>query len=574
MFDPRLTDMAVRVFAQRTERDNQVKIGASNMSNPCNKCLAEDLLGIEREPTFAWMGAVIGTAIHGMAEERLTTDEELRELFHNPDVEQKLVLGEIEGYGEVKSTTDLYIPEMSICWDWKGLALDTPLPTPTGWTTMGDVQEGDYLLDRRGLPTRVIGKSDIKNIPCYEVSFLGSGSVIADEDHLWTIVKPTRGVPSPKEVVVSTPQLREYLEDGYPVRIRRHSGLAVQEDVALPIDPYVLGVWLGDGTSSNAELNLSDSRIADEVSSRGYVVGSPRNVSETGLCWRQTVHGLYSQLRECGLLNNKHIPQEYLRASSRQRFELLQGLMDTDGYLNKVRGNRVSVQTTKKWFADGLLELISSFGWPCSLNDITVHWDGKTGPGYALEFLPQEPVFCARQENVLSVTSTKSQYVYVKSVEPVDDTPTQCVMVDNADNLYLCGRWWVPTHNTTSRDKLAKLSKVIDMGLQVDPDSTTTRVYEDLMGYVFTVKKYLNQLHAYAMGCEKSGRPVNALAIAFVCRDARSGEDIKVFRFDYDPDHAQRVWDRVDTLWGMLEDGHTPDNFDGHQYCWYCQNKR
>lgn len=246
MFDPRLTDMAVRVFAQRTERDKQVKIGASNMSNPCNKCLAEDLLGIEREPTFAWMGAVIGTAIHGMAEERLTTDEELRELFHNPDVEQRLVLGEIEGYGEVKSTTDLYIPEMSICWDWK----------------------------------------------------------------------------------------------------------------------------------------------------------------------------------------------------------------------------------------------------------------------------------------------------------------------------------------STSRDKLAKLSKVIDMNLEIDPDSTSTRVYEDLMGYVFTVKKYLNQLHAYAMGCEKSGRPVDALAIAFVCRDARSGEDIKVFRFDYDPDHAQRVWDRVDTLWEMLQDGHTPDNFEGHQYCWYCQNKR
>ena len=122
--DLTLTSMAIAVFAERTERDKQRLIGASNFSNPCDRCVADDLAGVEHEPNATWLPAVVGTAVHSLAEERLTKSESLREMFHHPKTEEKLELGEIKGYGMIKSTTDLYIPEMNICWDWKTTTRD------------------------------------------------------------------------------------------------------------------------------------------------------------------------------------------------------------------------------------------------------------------------------------------------------------------------------------------------------------------------------------------------------------------------------------------------------------------
>ena len=234
------------MFAQETARDKQKLIGASNFSNPCNKCLAEDMLGVKRREGNARMGAVIGTAIHELAESRLNNDPELNELFGNPDVEQRLTLGEVEGYGVIKSTADLYIPDLLTVLDWK----------------------------------------------------------------------------------------------------------------------------------------------------------------------------------------------------------------------------------------------------------------------------------------------------------------------------------------TTTREKLRDIDEVFGLDLYVDPELYSTSRYDKLMETLFKVKMYLNQLHAYAKGCVESGRPVEDLAIAFVPRDSVTYEDIKVYKVKYDPELAEKVWNRVGLLWKMLQEGKTPHNFDGHEYCWYCRNRR
>lgn len=73
--------------------------------------------------------------------------------------------------------------------DYKGLALDTPLPTPAGWTTMGDVQQGDHLLGADGEPTTVIGKSSIHHRPCYELTFSDGTKIVCDNVHLWNVTE-------------------------------------------------------------------------------------------------------------------------------------------------------------------------------------------------------------------------------------------------------------------------------------------------------------------------------------------------------------------------------------------------
>ena len=74
----------------------------------------------------------------------------------------------------------------------KALALYTPLATPTGWTTMGDVQVGDILFDETGAPCRVMGATDVmRNRRCYRVRFSDGSSIIADADHLWAVDSDT-----------------------------------------------------------------------------------------------------------------------------------------------------------------------------------------------------------------------------------------------------------------------------------------------------------------------------------------------------------------------------------------------
>ena len=112
------SDYARALLKQRSDRDKQTKVGASNLSTLCGRCLAHDLAGIRRNTSNRWwLGARVGTAIHEALEQKASQD---------PNVlsEHRLVIGNIPGYGEVKSTLDLYrIPEQEVV-DFKTTARD------------------------------------------------------------------------------------------------------------------------------------------------------------------------------------------------------------------------------------------------------------------------------------------------------------------------------------------------------------------------------------------------------------------------------------------------------------------
>lgn len=111
---PDVTGLVLSLLKEPTERDKQVKVGASNFSQPCPRCLAEQLLGTRGEgERYAWAGAVIGTAIHNLLEQRV------KQLHPTWLPERKLVLGELPGYGTVKSTSDLYVREHQLVVDYK-----------------------------------------------------------------------------------------------------------------------------------------------------------------------------------------------------------------------------------------------------------------------------------------------------------------------------------------------------------------------------------------------------------------------------------------------------------------------
>lgn len=112
VIDPK--EIALELLKEKTDRDKQTTVGASNFSQPCARCLADELLasGESRESPY-WLGAVIGTATHNLLDKRV------QRLHPEWEPEQRLVLGELPGYGTIRSTTDLYFPEHFQVLDWK-----------------------------------------------------------------------------------------------------------------------------------------------------------------------------------------------------------------------------------------------------------------------------------------------------------------------------------------------------------------------------------------------------------------------------------------------------------------------
>jgi len=354
----------------------------------------------------------------------------------------------------------------------KALALDTALPTPTGWTTMEEVSEGDYLIGADGHPTRVLAVSPILHKrKCYAVCFSDGTEIVADAEHQWlTSTRASRkswerlhvaNRQSPfsrdqrhkaiRPAVVTTEEIATSVRVNQDQRANHsvHSCAAFQLPVAvLPVDPYLLGVWLGDGCSASARFTSADEEIIRLIIETGQRVTRHSTRYEYGL-----PGGLQVELRTLGVLNNKHIPPRYLRASEKQRRALLAGLLDTDGTVNEGGGPQFT--TTSPLLAEGVLELLRTLGYRVSCTRKRVK--GRTeasSVAFNLNFSTVDPVFRLARKAVrhrqwrASRSTRRSEELYIVEVRSVPSVPVRCVRVEAKDNLYLASKSCIPTHNS------------------------------------------------------------------------------------------------------------------------------
>ena len=333
----------------------------------------------------------------------------------------------------MKGDAILFQGTSAVVIDYKGLDVTTKLPTPSGWTTMGDVKVGDTLFSQNGKTCIVTGKSKVKHLPCYEITFDDTTKVICDEEHLWTL---TDGA------VVATPKLtnRSYIATCNAVELPEQT---------LPIDPYVLGFWIADGKHTSGEITKPDEFIWGEVKRLGYELGVEQNENNEK-CRSHTILGLRTELRKLGLLGNKHIPQIYMRASVKQRLSLLQGLMDGDGSVNPKR-KQVILQSVEPELSKQYLELIHSLGQRATRAWTLGNGFGKICVAYPISFRPNgiNPFRLPRKADACKDFGPgRSQSRRVKSVNLIDSVPTQCIAVDSHDHTFLCTERFLPTHNT------------------------------------------------------------------------------------------------------------------------------
>ena len=223
----------------------------------------------------------------------------------------------------------------------KALALTTKIPTPEGWTTMGELKEGDMILGADGKPTKVTFVTPVQiNHQCYKVTFEDGEEVIADADHNWFVRDKSN-----KCLIRTTQELLHHYKhkrkDGkgteYLYRVPMNKAVELPE-AKLPIDPYTLGLWLGDGTTNKPcftvhkdDLDMYDALIPMFGQYKTHPYCKNPNTLEVAFTGDKGKDNsvLRHKLKDAEVLAYKHIPSIYLRASKEQRLALLQGLMDT-----------------------------------------------------------------------------------------------------------------------------------------------------------------------------------------------------------------------------------------------------
>jgi replicative DNA helicase len=429
----------------------------------------------------------------------------------------------------------------------KALALDTPLATPSGWTTMGEVRVGDEVMGADGRPTAVVAATEVMtDRPCYEVQFSDGSVIVADAQHQWlTETRASRKSAQAARVgyngsrtqqtfaaVRTTEELARTVRCATKDARLNHSvtNAAPLElpEAELPLPPYALGVWLGDGTSQAAHYTSTDPEIAAYIEAEGLVVvktsvplgyalrlpvreavaarpcpmcgelfvpktsqvqtcgktcggklraaggvGRPASCSDCGgpsaglaqckACRAEhgTVTGL---LRSLGVLGDKHIPTTFLRASEAQRRALLAGLLDTDGTV--APNGVVQFAVTSPRLAEDARELIASLGH-------RVRMSRKRVPGrseesstcFTLTFSTDDEVFRLERKKLLhkergARTFTARGVRFVTDVRPVAGVPVRCIQVAAEDHLFLAGRSFIPTHNSTLGLDIARNASV------------------------------------------------------------------------------------------------------------------
>lgn len=377
----------------------------------------------------------------------------------------------------------------------KLLSLDTPILTVDGWTTMGDIQVGDALFDENGKITRVIHtyKIDLRPQKTFEVTFDCGEKIVACGDHRWltftekeriqlarrnddfrkkrrkkresrakgnkskafTTAIATRNkacppatLPAPTGAIRTTQEIFSTLL----TRGRKNHSVPVAKSVFFPeknflVPPYVLGAWLGDGTTKAGTITChpSDRFIIDHIASLGYETVHHNGKKQTS--WG--IYGLVTHLKKIGVYGNKHIPNEYIQSSHNQRLELLRGLMDTDGDCATDGG--ATFNTTLRVLAKQVLELSRSLGIKSSMSEGRAKLNGKDyGPAFRIKMTTLVKLFRLERKAERQPAKVRStqRWHYIVGCRPVPSVPMRCIQVDSPSGLFLAGKALVPTHNS------------------------------------------------------------------------------------------------------------------------------
>lgn len=394
----------------------------------------------------------------------------------------------------------------------KDLHVDTPVLTPDGWRRHGDLQPGDRVYGHNGAPVRVLASYRPPRSQLWRVTFSNGEQIVAGNGHLWTVqteadrsslarsspefkarrraARPSRAKLNPvnagsQRAITAANRLRaaearvgetagspwDYTRtvetwelaalvnsERQRVSVPAPAPLLSESRWEAGLDPWVFGLWLGDGSRTSGALTVghddreeTEARLARAGFTRYREMGdgiTATYLDRSGVSIHRHLTAMYGR----GGKHEKRIPEWVLTASYADRLAVIQGLLDADGSVNE-RGQIELCLSDYALFSDALALLATLGIRPASrAGRATYTRDGQRivcGTRYRAKFMAHEKLFRLSRKAQAQARPTRAPQLRVMAVEPVEGTAeTNCISVDDPYSIYLAGRTLIPTHNT------------------------------------------------------------------------------------------------------------------------------
>lgn len=359
--------------------------------------------------------------------------------------------------------------------------VNTPVLTPTGWVKMADINPNDYVIGSNGQQTKVTHINECGIHDVYRLTFSDGTSTESSTNHLWTVDKV---YGARKRLTMRTHEIyRDFKQESPNGHVKYKYCLPTVEPVHfstpvdIPLDPYVLGALLGDGSvNGGIRFCSEDPEIVEEIGRRlpdgvvikktvgefSYGIGDENRYtkkSRARLAVKMAgIHGMVH--------HNKCVPESYRLLAPEQRLEVLQGLMDTDGC---GCANGAIFSTVSKQLAKDVVFLTQSLGGTATLNakfDKRYDRDGY----YVHVILPEGLVPFKLQRKINKLSKRKHpQLRTVVNVELLGREEVKCITVDADDGLYVTNDF-ILTHNSAHYERPDKIEAALGDNTDVQID--------------------------------------------------------------------------------------------------------
>lgn len=357
----------------------------------------------------------------------------------------------------------------------KALPLDCDILTPTGYKKMRDVKVGDTIISGCGKKTTVIGVYPQGVKPMYRITFSDHTTIDCSDEHLWEV-----NYHGSHNIVTKVLDTKTLANDYKTIKNRRNYfkysiNTPIIEDITLsedlPIDPYLLGVLIGDGALNDKGISISlpeeDVRQNVEalIDTWGMELRNKAGTCDYRICHKDKVPNQYSAVKTLRQTLNdlelicksidKHIPKEYLFTTIDNRIRLLQGLYDTDGYTGK--NGSASFSTSSKKLSEDFAFLVRSLGGLDMVTSSTgtykkgdEHIECNISYNHNIVFR-NGIIPCSSHKHLkrYKLNRVGAYYRKIVNIEPIEDMECQCIKVDALCHTFIAENVTV-THNTTT----------------------------------------------------------------------------------------------------------------------------
>lgn len=340
----------------------------------------------------------------------------------------------------------------------KMLDINTPVPMADGsYKILKDIVDGDIIVGCSGNPTKV-KKAHIIHYPerAYDITFKSGETICAGGEHLWTVITQ-HGVKQ----VMDTDSIYKYMKNTKAtLYIPTVGKVDFTGNEELPLDPYVLGAYLGNGHKHSCRITELDYEVMEYISEwaekhDSYIIkckeqnaGRATTYAIKGTLWK-ILHDLKIVKKYPSEEAEKYIPEAYFHASYEDRLNLMRGLMDTDGCHHS---GALSIFTQKDGkLLNDFIRLAESFGWRTHTHELFPP-QGREGCRYFQVTIStdENPFRLSRKANKWKQRNVCKAKQAIVSIKPTTIRLMRCLTVDADDGLFCVGKHFTVTHNTAT----------------------------------------------------------------------------------------------------------------------------